>query len=703
MDSRVTLRVGRIRCGRGGHAAAGLPRRGVRLLLAASTLVAASLAALGVGGATVHAASGCVAGDLDCLDPAVYDASQAIVQHIQVPVAPTEVDPTGTQNDYIWVDYIRPNTPPGVTVPTIMDASPYYNTLGRGYLSMLKSPFDPNAFQPPDVECGGCPNRPFPEWEAGFFIPRGYAVALMDLRGTRNSTGCEIYGDKQEAVDAVNVVDWIADQPWSNGRVGMIGGSYDGTIANGAAALYPRLGRHHDPDALAAVVPIRAIDRWYDYQFFNGVEANGQELDPELFTAALPADDYPNSSGPGGDPNFQQDRAARQACPGTEQVQTDAGYAAPYQNADASFWRDRDYLQYASTWRAATFFVHGLYDFNVKTMNSGQLWQSLPASVPKRLWYFNGAHADPDTPTTRAEESSYLMPFTFESMFETEVHRWFLQFLKGVDAGALDQPTVQVQRDDGHWDSYGQYPFDPTYADDSVLHLTPGGHAQAAPGPAGSVQWNDSAAGTNGPAASQSFLSDPLTSDTLLSGQFEFDLDIAAQGPDTTIAVEIDDVPPNPASGLAKENVSTNTRAFAFNYAYIRPWYRDSIHPRGASTPTGGAPLTPDQQYAIRFPSTYMDYVVHAGHRLRFTFSNSSPYSIAADTGKVVTMYTGLADGTSQVRVPQTPYTPAAQVPELGPGAAGLGGPVTGMAIVLGALGAVRVRQRFRRGSRASL
>jgi predicted acyl esterase len=58
----------------------------------------------------------------------------------------------------------------------------------------------------------------FPEWEAHYFVPRGYAIALMDLRGTRNSSGCEVYGDKQEALDAVAVVDWIASQSWSNGK-----------------------------------------------------------------------------------------------------------------------------------------------------------------------------------------------------------------------------------------------------------------------------------------------------------------------------------------------------------------------------------------------------------------------------------------------------------------------------------------------------
>jgi hypothetical protein len=338
---------------------------------------------------------------LDALDPcradtgslsddnAHYSYSTAIVSHVQVPVPMTTVDALGTGGtpavEYVWVDYIRPNVAAGVKVPTIMDASPYYNTLGRGYDGILKSPTDPNAPEPVSVlRCGGanpCTNyAAFPEWEAHYFVPRGYAVALMDLRGTRNSSGCEIYGDKQEALDAVAAIDWIAGQSWSNQRVGMIGGSYDGTLANGAAALYPLFGQYHNVDghgmdALAAVVPIRAIDRWYDYQYFNGVGANGQELDPELFTGELPVEDWPTNGPTTGDPTYAPNLAQRKGCPAYAQVATDAGYTAPYQDvqdaATTNFWNSRDFLQYAPTWKAATMFIHGLFDNNVKTMNSG--------------------------------------------------------------------------------------------------------------------------------------------------------------------------------------------------------------------------------------------------------------------------------------------------------------------------------------------
>ena len=336
-------------------------RRAV-LVVSVLGVLAGSLGA----GAGVRAHADQAAPDPDSLDPPTqYALGDAIVSHVQVPVPLTVADavqpPQGAPNvDYIWVDYIRPNAKPGATVPTIMDASPYYNTLGRGWREQYKLPFDPtlNNQAGTDVspnkalcEQASCPSAAFPEWYADYFVPRGYAVAEMDLRGTRNSTGCEVYGDKQEALDAVAVIDWIVSQPWSNGKVGMIGGSYDGTLANGAAALYPLYGTH-DPGSLAAVVPIRAIDRWYDYQFFNGVEANGQELDPAFFTQVFAADDIPNN-GPNQDPSdptsYPTDVAQRDSCPAISGIPTDAGYASTYQDTvDASttnFWNSRDFLQ----------------------------------------------------------------------------------------------------------------------------------------------------------------------------------------------------------------------------------------------------------------------------------------------------------------------------------------------------------------------
>ncbi len=62
------------------------------------------------------------------------------------------------------------------------------------------------------------------------FADRGYAGVVAYVRGKRHSPDA-ITPYENEARDVQAVIDWISRQPWSNGKVGMIGGSYNGFTA----------------------------------------------------------------------------------------------------------------------------------------------------------------------------------------------------------------------------------------------------------------------------------------------------------------------------------------------------------------------------------------------------------------------------------------------------------------------------------------
>jgi hypothetical protein len=65
-----------------------------------------------------------------------------------------------------------------------------------------------------------------------FFTSHGYAIVLVDVRGTGASYGTWPYPwHKNANEDALEIVDWIVSQPWSNGKVGGYGISYLGTTA----------------------------------------------------------------------------------------------------------------------------------------------------------------------------------------------------------------------------------------------------------------------------------------------------------------------------------------------------------------------------------------------------------------------------------------------------------------------------------------
>lgn len=63
-----------------------------------------------------------------------------------------------------------------------------------------------------------------------FFIEHGYARVLVDDRGSGASFGVETFG-KRKLQDMTQVVNWIVAQPWSDGKVGAEGNSYDGRNA----------------------------------------------------------------------------------------------------------------------------------------------------------------------------------------------------------------------------------------------------------------------------------------------------------------------------------------------------------------------------------------------------------------------------------------------------------------------------------------
>src|SRR5918999_1556743 len=102
-------------------------------------------------------------------------------------------------DDVIRVDIIRPAaTERGLDVPVIIDDSPYYTTLGRGNESELKA----------DVDGDGLLDR-WPLFYDNYFVPRGYAVALVDMPGTAGSTGCPTIQGANENAAGPAVVDWL--------------------------------------------------------------------------------------------------------------------------------------------------------------------------------------------------------------------------------------------------------------------------------------------------------------------------------------------------------------------------------------------------------------------------------------------------------------------------------------------------------------
>ncbi len=98
-----------------------------------------------------------------------------------------------------------------------------------------------------------------------FFTSRGYVVAIQDLRGRQHSEGVGQYfhvANPTEGPDGYDTVEWLAAQPWSDGRIGTTGSSH-GAIVQQVMALYR-------PPHLTAIWPDVGPTNSYAHQAREG-------------------------------------------------------------------------------------------------------------------------------------------------------------------------------------------------------------------------------------------------------------------------------------------------------------------------------------------------------------------------------------------------------------------------------------------------
>ncbi len=220
----------------------------------------------------------------------------------------------------------------------------------------------------------------------------GIASASIDVLGTRGSTGCWDYGGFDEMKAGVDAVRFLAgDLPdvdgnhldWSNGRVGLTGGSYDGTTATMVAAAPPEMWSDEransiDEDGttpLKAIVPVAAISHWYGYAYAWGMRMtdDGESSSPtdEDILTPLAFD-----LGFGLTVHADQPGAAAQRGCNTAKHTLEA-YS---RNPDyGDFWLERDYAtpEAAARWTTHTLIVHGWNDYNVKQYEATRLYEAL--------------------------------------------------------------------------------------------------------------------------------------------------------------------------------------------------------------------------------------------------------------------------------------------------------------------------------------
>lgn len=123
--------------------------------------------------------------------------------------------------------------------------------------------YRPNAPGPHPVILVRTPyKKELGELQARFYTRRGYVFAVQDCRGRFASPG-EWQPFVNEPRDGYDTIEWLARQPWSNGKVGMIGGSYLGWTQWWAA-------REHPPHLVTIIPNVSPPDPYYNFPYERG-------------------------------------------------------------------------------------------------------------------------------------------------------------------------------------------------------------------------------------------------------------------------------------------------------------------------------------------------------------------------------------------------------------------------------------------------
>jgi uncharacterized protein len=149
----------------------------------------------------------------------------------------------------IAVDVVRPESASGDTrFPTILFMARFWRS------------FALRGFKPPNrVPIG--PRDPLPE----FLAANGYVIVVVDSRGSGASFGTTPHPfNPEELQDYGEIVEWIIQQPWSDGRVGATGISYEGTTSQLLPVAHP--------SATKVVIPQEVeLDLYTDTMFPGGI------------------------------------------------------------------------------------------------------------------------------------------------------------------------------------------------------------------------------------------------------------------------------------------------------------------------------------------------------------------------------------------------------------------------------------------------
>ncbi|MGX9120789.1 CocE/NonD family hydrolase [Mesorhizobium sp. BHbsci] len=465
-----------------------------------------------------------------------------------------------------------------------------------------------------------------------YLASHGYACVRADIRGSGESEGLpQDEASKQELNDGVDIIAWLASQPWCTGKVGMFGLSWGGCNALQVAALRP-------PE-LKAIIAVCAIDdRYNDSVVYQGGLIN----DTAFYDWGVV---YPALCARPPDPAIVGDRWREMWMQRLHNMDYFTMNGLVHQHRDEYFKQGSISEDYSAI-ECAVYAVGGWMDpwarpsvprtlANLKCARKGLLG-------PWAHYYPN--YGDP------GPAIDWL----------TESLRWWDHWLKDLDTGIMDEPMYRVwmqqeptmrgiHQSPGRWVAEESWPS--PRITPRTFYLTESGledHAAEETthvlNPLQTVgitapRWHITDIDTEAPADQRVDDARSLTFDFVLEEEFEIlgqpvvTLDLAVDKPVALLSIRLNEVEPD---GLSKR--------ITFNVLNLTHRVSDEFP----------EPMVPGKRYRIRVPLQDCAHVFKRGRRIRVSISTSHwPSYWPSPEPVTLTVYAGKSELELPVRPPR--------------------------------------------------
>jgi uncharacterized protein len=304
---------------------------------------------------------------------------------------------------------------------------------------------------------------------------RGYVVIAQDVRGRFESEG-EWYPFKHESEDGYDTVEWAAALPYSDGKVGMFGGSYVGATQFLAAIAHPPHLAGICPEVTASnyhdgwTYQGGAFEQWFNESWTTGLAKNtlrrrlDKSGDAPGWTKVLPLTSYPVLEAPS------------------------AAELAPYftdwlahPNYD-DYWKQWSIEDHYAQIQVPVFSLAAWYDIFLGGSLKNYVRLKTEAATDlgrrgQRLLVYIGGHAGgPDNPKVGAVDFGKNAPLNMEM----EMLHWYDMLLKGAPDNGPEKRVKIFVMGKNEWREENDWPLARARATKYYLHS--GGAANGAAG-----------------------------------------------------------------------------------------------------------------------------------------------------------------------------------------------------------------------------